>query len=200
MLAHQHESDAEKLQDQMEVLFSTWSEALREELQLRQDKVIQHSEGEMMAVDIKIRQLNDVSAKLSENHETLESMNASIRFLQVQTRAIASGLSDCRCISRKESWTNTSAGSALSMAFDLSTWRDLRHLLKAAVRELQELHIGKRRTEGYKDSQGGGVRQASSKPESKLSTGESNGVIVDTRTHICRAAKQLETAEQEAIN
>ncbi len=46
--AHRYASEIERIQDQNELLFSTWSEALRDELEGRQDRVIQQVQGELL--------------------------------------------------------------------------------------------------------------------------------------------------------
>lgn len=84
MVAHQRESDMEKLQDQMEVLFSAWSEVLKEEFQQKQDKIVQHAEGQLLAIDIKMQHLEELAAKLSAGLKSVEIMNAALSSLQVK--------------------------------------------------------------------------------------------------------------------
>ena len=95
MVAHQRESDTEKLQDQMEVLFSAWSEVLKEELQQKLEKVNQHAEGELMAVDIKMQHLKELAAKLSTGISSIAAINTTLSTVQVSTFSLAVNLLPC---------------------------------------------------------------------------------------------------------
>lgn len=76
--------EIERVQDNTELLFSTWSETVKQEVEQRQDKLIQHAEGRSLAAEIKMRELNDMSAKMSSHIQQTEDLQKEVTFLKVQ--------------------------------------------------------------------------------------------------------------------
>ena len=83
--AHRYASEIERIQDQNEMLFSTWSEALRDELEGRQDRVIQQVQGEEMAMEIRMRDLDAMTAQLSHKFDKFAEMSSDLATLKVST-------------------------------------------------------------------------------------------------------------------
>jgi hypothetical protein len=83
--AHRYASEIERIQDQNEMLFSTWSEALRDELEGRQDRVIQQIQGEEMAMEIRMRDLDTMTAQLSLKFDLCAELSSDMITLKVNS-------------------------------------------------------------------------------------------------------------------
>jgi hypothetical protein len=62
--AHRYASEIERIQDQNEMLFSTWSEALRDELEGRQNRVIQQIQGYLINTGLNLCSVSKLIALL----------------------------------------------------------------------------------------------------------------------------------------
>ena len=59
-------SEMEGLQNQHELLFSTWSEDFKEGLEERQDRLHEHAQGDHLALEIRVGQLERALSPLSK--------------------------------------------------------------------------------------------------------------------------------------
>ena len=82
--AHRYASEIERLQDQSEMLFSTWSEGLKDELEGRQDRVIQQLRGEEMAMEIRMRDIDAMIAQLSQKFDSFAQLSNDMTRLKVR--------------------------------------------------------------------------------------------------------------------
>ena len=82
--AHRYASEIERLQDQNEMLFSTWSEGLRDDLEGRQDRVIQQMQGEEMALEIRMRDVDTMTAQLSQKFDSFAQLSSDVIMLKVR--------------------------------------------------------------------------------------------------------------------
>ncbi len=64
--AHRFASEAERLQDQNEELFLTWSEGLKEDLEQRHHRFSEQLHGEQMAVELRLQHI-EARAQASGN-------------------------------------------------------------------------------------------------------------------------------------
>ena len=60
--AHRFASEVERLEDQNEMLFSAWSEDLKEELELKHRQLNEKFYGEQLALEIRLQHVEEVQA------------------------------------------------------------------------------------------------------------------------------------------
>ena len=82
-VSHRLMSEIERVQDNTELLFSTWAETLKQEVEERQDKLIQHAEGKSLAAELQMRDLNNLAQLLTTQKTTIEEFQKDTAFLKV---------------------------------------------------------------------------------------------------------------------
>ena len=88
LVALQHDSEAERLQEHSGLLFSAWSDALKEELEQKLNSMAQHTKSEMHDADLEEQRPEGFAAQLSEGVTSVQAMKSDITFLQVVQNAI----------------------------------------------------------------------------------------------------------------
>ena len=83
LVALQHDSEAERLQEHSGLLFSAWSDALKEELEQKLKAMVQHTKPEMHDADLEEQRPEEFAAQLSERVTSVQAMKSDIAFLQV---------------------------------------------------------------------------------------------------------------------
>ena len=81
--AHRLAGEIERVQDSTELLFSSWSETLKQEIEQRQDKLIQHVEGKSLASELQMQDVEKLSQALATHHDQQEDLQKEIAFLKV---------------------------------------------------------------------------------------------------------------------
>ena len=83
LVALQHDSEAERLQEHSGLLFSAWSDALKEELEQKLKAMAQHTNPEMHDADLEEQRPEQPASQLSVEETSVQAMKSDIAFLQV---------------------------------------------------------------------------------------------------------------------
>lgn len=91
---HRFASEMEKLQDQNDVLFTTWSEGLKEELKRGQQRIHERTQGDHMAFEIRLDRSETLLSHLALKLEDLEQLKQEF-IGQQKITAISAKVCNC---------------------------------------------------------------------------------------------------------